>query len=204
MSIDTLIEVSGITCYRIVSRVRSNKTFDLIFKVRDYVETDIDIRGIFTRRYVKKLQEGKYRDDRTVYYEQEYAKAHLIKNGVYKKSSSIPACVQDILSALFYVRTLDFEPGDTLSIKLHDMDKNYPLKVKVLRRENVDVPAGNFNCLVLQPFLESEGMFKSKGTILLWLTDDEYKIPVLMKTSVIIGSIDARLRKYKIGIPARQ
>ncbi|MBC8205121.1 DUF3108 domain-containing protein [bacterium] len=204
MSIDTVTDVSGFLCYQMISRVSSNKTFDIIFKVRDYIETDIDVKGIFTRKFVKKLNEGHYKDDKVVYYEHEQGKAHLVSKGRYKKSTSIPGCVQDILSALFYVRTLDFNPGDTLSINLHDIDKNYPLKVKVRRRENVEVPAGKFDCIVLEPFLESEGMFKSEGSINLWLTDDKYKIPVLMKTSILIGTIDARLQKYRLGKPYRE
>ena len=202
MSIDTLVEVGGHLCYRVVSEVRTNKTFDLIFKVRDRVETNVDVLGIFSRRYYKKLQEGKYTDNCEVIFEQERGQAHVIKKGVYKGSIPIEPCAQDILSSLFYIRTLDFSVGDTLNINLHDVDKSYPLKVRVSRAEHVEVPAGEFDCLVVEPFLESEGMFRSKGKIEIWLTDDEHKIPVLLRTEIaIIGHIDAKLTKYIKGAP---
>lgn len=202
ISIDTMIEIGGRQCYQVVSKVRSNKVFDIVFKVRDRVETNIDVRGIYSRRYFKQLQEGKYRDIREVIYEPERGLAHLLIKGVYKETTKIESCAQDILSALFFVRTLEFDVGDTININLHDMTKSYPLKVRVNRRERVQVPAGEFDCLVVEPFLETEGMFRSKGKIELWLTDDERKIPVLMRTEIaIIGYIDAKLAQYIPGKP---
>ena len=202
ISIDSIVKVNGKDCYRVVSRVKSNKFFDAFFKVRDHVETNIDVKGIFTRRYFKRIQEGKYRNTKEVIYEQERGLAHMMNEGVYKETSRIKPCAQDILSALFYLRTLDFSVGDTIRVNLHDVRKSYPLKVKVNRSERVEVPAGEFDCLVLEPFLESEGMFRSKGKIEIWLTDDERKIPVLMRTYiVIIGHIDAKLAEYTPGRP---
>ena len=205
MSIDSIVKVDGHQCYQLVSRVWSNKTFDLIYKVRDYVESNIDVNGIFSRRYVKRLNEGSYSDDKEVLYEQERNKAHLIEDGDYKNTFDIPDCAQDILSALYFVRTMEFSVGDTMAINLFDVDKAYPLKVKVNRREHVEVPAGEFDCLVVEPFLESEGMFRSEGRIELWLSDDENRIPVLMRTYIaIIGHIDAKLKEYSIGKPIAQ
>jgi hypothetical protein len=202
MSIDSIVEVEGYKCYRLVSTVSSNKTFDLIFKVRDRVETNIDITGIFSRRYYKQLQEGKYKDNKEVFYDQEKGKARVYKDKVLKKVSKIEPCSQDILSSLFFFRTLDLEVGDTINVNLYDVSKSYPLKVKVNRRERIKVPAGTFDCLVVEPFLESEGMFRSKGKIELWLTDDQRKIPVQMRTYILlIGHIDARLREYTSGEP---
>ena len=202
MTVDSIINVRGNDCYKIVSQVNSNKTFDLIFKVRDYVETNIDVKGVFSRRFFKKIREGGYKDHKEVIYEQERGFAHMFHNDVYKLTSDIKPCSQDILSALFYIRTLDFTVGDTLSISLHDVKKSYPLKVSVNRRENVKVPAGEFDCLVVEPFLESEGMFRSKGKMEIWLTDDDKKIPVIMRTYIkIIGHIDASLAEYTPGMP---
>jgi hypothetical protein len=202
MEIDSIINVRGKDCYRLVSKVSSNKTFDLVFKVRDHVESNIDVKGIFTRRYYKELNEGNYHDIKEVLYEQERGLAHMKDEGVYKKSSEIEPCSQDILSSLYYLRTLDFAVGDTISVPLHDVAKSYPLKVKVNREEHVEVPAGEFNCFVVEPFVESEGMFRSKGKIEVWLSKDEKRIPVLMRTYIaIIGHIDANLVEYKLGMP---
>jgi len=202
MKIDSVIDVRGHSCYRVSSLVSSNKAFDVVFKVRDYVETNIDVRGLFSRRYFKQLREGGYRDKKEVFFEQEQRSAHIFSKGKYQKSVKLPSCSQDILSAIYFIRTIDFAVGDTLSVPLHDVSKSYPLKIKVKRHETVKVPAGEFDCLVVEPFLESEGMFRSKGKIEVWLSDDENKIPVLMRTYIkIIGHIDARLAEYELGTP---
>ena len=202
MKIDSVIGVRGHSCYRVTSKVSSNKTFDVVFKVRDQVETNIDVKGLFSRRYYKKIQEGGYKDTKEVFFDQEQGTAHVLSKGKYQKSVKTPFCSQDILSAIYFIRTVDFAVGDTLSLPLHDVSKSYPLKIKVNWRETVKVPAGKFDCLVVEPFLESEGMFRSKGKIEVWLSDDEHRIPVLMRTYiVIIGHIDARLAEYRLGTP---
>ncbi|MBS3946162.1 MAG: DUF3108 domain-containing protein, partial [Melioribacter sp.] len=75
-------------------------------------------------------------------------------------------------------------------------DKVYPLDVVFHGREQVTVAAGTFDCIILEPLAKEGGLFKSEGTMLLWVTDDEIKMPVKVKTKVIIGSIDAELTKY--------
>jgi hypothetical protein len=71
--------------------------------------------------------------------------------------------------------------------------------VKVQGRERVKVPAGTFDCLVVEPMLKAGGLFKHEGRIWVWLTDDTTKLPVLMKTKVIIGTVDAKLKTYRLG-----
>jgi len=200
MIIDTVLHYQGHNCYRLISQVKSNKTFDFVFKVRDKVETYIDTQGIFSRRYFKQLNEGTYHDEKEVIFFQEPGKVEIWKKGKLKKKAELPPTSQDILSALYFIRTVDLAVGDTLNVPLSDGGKSYPLKISVNRRETVKVPAGQFDCLVVQPFLESEGMFRSKGKIEVWLTNDVYKMPVVMRTYiVIIGHIDANLKEYRLG-----
>ena len=75
--------------------------------------------------------------------------------------------------------------------------EQYPLKVVVLGKEKVKVKAGKFNCIVVEPMISGEGIFVSKGKSLkVWLTDDEYKLPVKMAVEVFIGSVKAELTEY--------
>jgi hypothetical protein len=76
--------------------------------------------------------------------------------------------------------------------------------VRVVRRENVEVPAGTFRCLVVEPLLKSAGLFKQEGSLTIWLTDDARRMPVLMKSKVAVGSIAAELESFRMGrtVPA--
>jgi len=75
----------------------------------------------------------------------------------------------------------------------------YPLVVHVLKREKIKVPAGKFDCLVVEPFLRGPGIFISKGKkLVVWLTADERRIPVRMRSEVFIGHVSAELTDYDL------
>ena len=84
-------------------------------------------------------------------------------------------------------------------VLLHNFynDKVYDLNVKYLGKETVTVTAGTFDCIIVEPLVQEGGLFKSEGSITVWLSDDDLKIPVKVKTKVVIGSIDAELTKYE-------
>jgi len=112
---------------------------------------------------------------------------------------SVPAYVQDVLSAFYLIRTRELKVGQSIFVDNHADKKNYPLEVKVLRKERIKVPAGTFDCVVVEPILRASGIFQQKGSLTVWLTDDQIKMPVLMKSKVVIGSISTELTKYKLG-----
>jgi hypothetical protein len=106
--------------------------------------------------------------------------------------------VHDVLSAFYYVRTVPLPTGATLSIPTHDNKKSYEMVVKVHKRERVEVPAGKFDCVLVEPMLKSEGVFKSKGSILVWLSDDARRIPVLVKSKIPVGSVSVSLTDLRL------
>jgi len=109
-----------------------------------------------------------------------------------------------VLSAFYYVRTQPLPNGATLLLPTHDNKKSYDMEVKVHRRERVQVPAGTFDCVVVEPMLKSEGVFKSKGSILVWLSDDERRIPVLVRSKVPVGSISVSLTDMRLSFQAKR
>ena len=76
-------------------------------------------------------------------------------------------------------------------------DKAYGLDIKYLGKEVIDAPAGKFNCIIVEPVIKEGGLFKSEGSIYVWLSDDQVKIPVRVKTKVVVGSVDAYLSAYQ-------
>ena len=96
---------------------------------------------------------------------------------------------------------LDLESGTDLMVPAHTSRKNYNMKVIVHGRETVEVPAGKFDCFVVEPIVEGEGLFKHEGRITIYISADEHRVPVLVKTKVPVGSIDVALREYRAGVP---
>jgi len=194
MEIPEIIEYNGRKCFRIVSTAESSKFFSAFFKVRDRVESFTDVEGVYSHHFEKHIREGKFQADKSVDFDQLN---HLALTD--KDTIPVPPFVQDVLSALYYVRTQPLEIGKSLFVDNHTDKKNYPLEVKVLKKERVEVDAGTFDCVVVQPILQAAGVFEQKGTLTVWLTDDQKKMPVLMKSKVAIGSITTELTDYRPG-----
>jgi len=194
MEVPRLVEFNGRPSYQIVTRAESNKLFSTFFKVDDRVESIMDAIGLFSWRFDKRLHEGSYRSHRQYEFDQ---KNHTV---VYKGDTiEVPPYVQDALSVLYYVRTLDLKVGNSYFVDNFTDGRQMPLEVKVLRRERVKVPAGTFDCVVVEPLVNSVGVFKHEGRLQVYLTDDRMKMPVLMKSKVIVGSITAEMTGYELG-----
>ena len=194
MEVTRLIEYENRPCYQIVTRANSNSFFSSFYKVDDRVESIIDALGIFSWRFEKKLREGNYQAHRVYTFDQR-------NNIAYYKDDTItvPAFVQDALSVLYYVRTQDLEVGKSVFVDNFTDGKLYPLEVKVLEKETITVEAGSFDCIVVEPLMQSVGVFKHEGKLKVWLTDDRLKMPVLMKSKVLVGSVSAELTDYQLG-----
>jgi len=196
MEIPEMVKFAGKKCYHIISTAQSNKFFSVFFKVNDKVESLMDVHELYSLRFDKHLREGKFKAEISMLFDQENHLA-IYNNG--QDTFSVPAYVQDVLSAFYLIRTRELKVGQSIFVDNHADKKNYPLEVKVLRKERVKVPAGTFDCVVVEPILRASGIFQQKGSLTVWLTDDQIKMPVLMKSKVVVGSISTELTNYKLG-----
>lgn len=181
--------------WHIVSQAASNATFSTFFRVRDRVESYMDTLHLHSVRFEKHLREGDYKKDLWITFDQERGKA-LIDG---QRECDVEPHVQDVLSSLFYVRTLTLVPGTSVYVPNHDNGKNYPLEVRVGERKRITVDAGTFDCVALEPVLLGEAVFKQNGRIKVWVTDDELHLPVLLQSKVFVGAIAGVLTHFELG-----
>lgn len=102
----------------------------------------------------------------------------------------VPPYVHDIVSAFYYVRTLNlgaYSKGSIIQLQNFFDRQTHDLGVRILGRQTIEVEAGRFRCIVIEPLIKEGGLFKSEGRILIWLSDDERKIPVKVSTRIPIG-----------------
>ncbi len=194
VTIPEVTEYRGRPCFRIRTTARSTRFFSTFFRVEDWAESLIDAQQIYPLHFEKHIKEGGYNSDRIADFYPEYGLATTQHDTV-----RIPPYVQDALSLLFYTRTQPLKVGDTVFVDNFSKNKSYPLEVRVIRRERVQVKAGEFSTIVVEPLLQAAGLFKHQGKLTVWLTDDRLKMPVLMKSKVIVGSIVAELEDYRLG-----
>ncbi|MDP2037015.1 MAG: DUF3108 domain-containing protein [Ignavibacteria bacterium] len=193
-NIPKVMKLAGRDVYQITFGVNTVSTFDALYKVRDRYETFLDVEGLFPWRFEQHIREGKYSRDFSAFFDQRKAKART-SEGAYE----IPKYVNDIVSAFYFARTIDFskmKKGESVHLENFYKDKTYPLDVVYKGRETVSVKAGTFDCIILEPEIKEGGLFKSEGNVVIWLSNDVCRIPVKVKTKIIIGSIDAELTGY--------
>lgn len=197
MSVTELRETSqGHASYRAVSTATSNSVFDKIYPVRDRFISYMDAETLQSWFFEKHLREGKFRSDQVVQMDHQSGVA-LYHDG--KEVEFTPGAF-DVISAFYFVRTMPLEVGKEYFLDAHSDKKNYPIRVKVIERERVEVDAGTFDCLVVEPTLKSGAFFKNDGNLRIWLTDDERRVPVLMKSKIPVGSIAAELVSIERGV----
>jgi hypothetical protein len=188
-------EWNGRRVYTLVARAESNAFFSRFYKVRNRIESFWDKDGLFSWRYTENRREGGYRAQSEILFDQEHHEARYSDG----RSFPIPPQVQDALSSFYYTRFQALPLGGSIVFDYHASRKSQPLEVKVLGRERVQTPAGTFDCVAIEPILKAGGIFKNKGRLVIWLTDDERRMPVLMRSKVAVGSISVVLQEVRNG-----
>jgi len=188
------LEVTGETTQRgrvllITSRAESNDVISVFFRVDDRLISEVNPNTLETVYFEKRLREGPFEKDEWATY------GHSESGGVVRTENSeyaVDPGTRDILSALYYVRGQDLKVGEDVTVNTFEGGRNYAARVKVLRSERLSLGGDRVDCLVIEPEI-LEGPFAKKGNLLIWLTDDDLKVPVLMKSKVAIGSFVAKL-----------
>lgn len=204
LAVPQLVTVNGRPCYKITSELWSNKFFSSFFKMDDRVESHTDVDGLFSWWFKKSLHEGDYQSEHTVTFDQISHRA-IMQKGDKRDTLAVPPFVQDVLSAIYLVRTMKLAPGDTVRLPNHSDGKLFDLQVIVHKREKAQTKAGKFPCLVVEPVLKTSGLFQQKGRLLIHMTDDHRKVPVMITSQLYVkgfklGAIVAELEKVE-GVP---
>ena len=94
---------------------------------------------------------------------------------------------------MYFVRTVPLEVGRAYEFQRYFKPDRNPVTIRVLRRERITVPAGTFDAIVVQPVIKTKGVFSEEGRAELWLSDDERRLILQMKSRLSFGSIDLYL-----------
>lgn len=189
-----------------IDTVRGNPTYHLSFHlegcalrvcINDRQESWLDVGRLFSHRFKQDLDQPRYERLRTL----DFYPAERVWRRVEKVESGPLATDQplDDVSFLYWSRTLPLVVGETYTFNRYYKDEGNPVRVQVLRRERVTVPAGTFNTIVVRPLIRTDGMFSEGGEAEIYYTDDERRLIVLVKTSLAIGKLQMQLESYEPG-----
>ncbi|MFM1931200.1 MAG: hypothetical protein RL226_503 [Bacteroidota bacterium] len=193
---DSKWKFAGRDAFHVVGTGRSLGGFDWVFKVRDRYETYIDKQGMFPYRFIRNVDEGGYKihQDYTFFPGKRALRTHE------KQEYRTPGFIQDLLSAFYYARTLDFtgvKKGDTFEIITFVDGEVFPLRIKYVSTEVISLRKGKFKCMKFVPVIQQGRIWKSEDDLEVWVTADKNKIPILVKSDILVGSIKMEMVEYQ-------
>ncbi len=197
-----ITKIKGRDAYHIVVNAKSNRIIDFVYPVRDEHHSYVDVQHFYSLRYERNIREGTYRADEVMEYDQVNHKARYeSKRSGDIKEMLIPKNVQDQLSCTFWFRVQEMKPGDKIKIPINVDEKNWNLEVDVQAIEMIHVDGfGKVPAIRAEPFARFQGLFVRRGRAWGWMSADERRIPLIMKTKVpILGTINMVIIKYDLG-----
>lgn len=172
----------------------SKGAFNFFFKVQDKFESYFDEEAIIPYKFVRKIREGGYKADEDVKF---FHLTHIASSN--RKLKHIPSNVQDVISAFYYARTIDYshaKVGDIFPIPFYLDDSVYTTAIQYDGSEVVKTSLGEFRCLRFKPMVVTGKVFSNPYPMILWVTDDKNRLPVLGVSAVVVGSIKVELTGY--------
>jgi Protein of unknown function (DUF3108) len=175
------------TVYHITGEGKTYGFYDNFFKVRDKYESYIDTASLQPLRFVRNIYEGGYKKYENVTFSKATSTA-ITNDGVY----NVPNCIQDVLSAIFYARNIDFDSykaGDKITFSMFLDNEVYEMYIRYLGKENVKTKYGKFRAVKFKPLLIKGTIFEGGEKMTVWVSDDKNHIPVRIESPISVGSI---------------
>lgn len=183
MEVKELTEVRGRPVWHTVFTIKGGIP---LYRVNDVYESWFDVNTLNSLRYHQDVDEGSYERKRRY---EIFPERGMLKEGDKDEEPTV-ANPLDEGSFLYFVRTLSLEVGKTYEFQRFFKAQGNPVRIRVLRRETVTVPAGTFKTVVLQPTFQTKGIFSQNGRAEVWITDDDRRMMVQMKSKLSIGSLN--------------
>lgn len=188
--------VDGELTYHFVMTARTTPFIDNFYKVRNRVDAYADLDMTRSMRYLNKQREGRNRKDVTVDFDWENYQAQYNNQGRLREPIELMPGSFDPLSAFYFTRTISLDDKAIIECPITDGKKNVIGQARVLRRETITTSSGTYDTYVVEPDLRDVGgvFRKSKNAkIHIWVTADERRLPVKIKSKVMIGSFTGEL-----------
>ena len=193
IEVKEIIEVEGRRAYHIEAQGHSNELLSTFYPIHDIVHSYLDVDTLQPLRFEKRQREGRYRADEIVTFHPETRTASyrsLLNQSV--KEIPLPDHFQDLISALYWLRSQPLSPPQLLTLNLYTDEKIYqaslaigpPMTLELLKR-------GTFQCVVVEPKASFKGLLIKRGRLWAYVTADDDRLPLLVKVTTPWGEMSA-------------
>jgi hypothetical protein len=186
--------------YTVTTTAHSQGFVSLLFNVQNEFRSFFNPQTLCSERISKKINEGRRHKETEIVFNPQRKRAILDERDLNKPQeppkhaeNEIPNCVEDVVTAFYYSRSQDFEIGKPLHLPVNDGSKTYDVTLDVQAQEAIQTPLGQRSAIRVEPKVFS-GLFKRKGRMLVWFSEDDQHLPLRIKFMIAVGPITATLR----------
>lgn len=192
---NTLETFNNRPVYHIVGDGKTNPSYDWIYKVRDRYETYIDTATLQPLKFIRNVNEGGYKFYENITFNRS-ANTAVTNEGVYK----VPDCIQDVLSAMYYARNIDFDKykaGDKIPFKMFLDREVFDMYIRYLGKETVKTKYGKFKAIKFKPLLLKGTIFEGGEKMTVWVSDDKNHVPLRIESPIVVGSVKIDMMSHR-------
>jgi hypothetical protein len=190
----TIEQLNGRTVYHIVGEGKTYKEY-FFFKVQDRYETYIDTATMQPLKFIRNIDEGGFKKYENVGFNKA-ANTTITTDGVFK----VPSCIQDVMSAIYYARNIDFtklKPNDTIPFSMFLDNQVYHLYIRYLGKETLKTRYGKFRTIKIKPLLIKGTIFEGGEKMTVWVSDDENHVPLRVESPITVGSVKVDMMDFR-------
>lgn len=183
---------------------QSYDSYSSLFKVKNIYRSKFSKETFRPHTFVRYIEENKYRRFDSLVFNRSTGMVNKLqgKNKAEAKwsSASVEDCSFDLISILYYMRTIDLDrtkKGDRIGVDMYFDDKSYPIDMVIGGKATKRVKnLGKFKAFEVKPTVIAGKVFKDGAEMSVWVTDDRRKIPLIVESPLLVGSIQAVLTQF--------
>lgn len=186
--------------YEAITTARSHGFVSLLYNLNDEFRSRFNPETACSAGISKQVMEGRRHKRTDITFDGARKLAILDEHNLAKPSEppkhseeAIPGCVQDVVSAFYYLRSQPMQLGDRIHIPVNDGSKTTEVIVEVQAREEIDTPLGRRPAFRVEPTVFGS-LYKRKGRMLIWFSDDAQRLPLRIKAIISVGAITGTLQ----------
>jgi hypothetical protein len=195
--------------YEIKAVARSRGFVSLLYQVHDEFHSVFDPTNICSLQISKSIQEGRRRKETRIVFDSQRKLAILDERDLSKPGdppkhteTETPGCVADLVTAFYYLRAQPMHVGQQIPIPVNDGNQTSEVTGQVQAREEIQTPLGRRFAFRVEPTVFG-GLYKRKGRLLIWFSDDPQRLPLRIQAVISVGTIVGDLKSVKQS-PAKQ
>lgn len=183
--------------FRISVVAKSAGLLAVFYPVEDRFETIVEGQERLPVRYDLWQKEGSRKNRKITTYDQDNFTITYIKNKDKEIIYNLDGPVHNEFSSFFAMRAMPFILGKELIVPTFAEKKRHAIKVEIQKKKKLSSIFGKVEAVQVQPQLTFKGLYEKAGSPVIWFTDDEFRVPLRIKASIVIGSLTAKLVEYK-------